>query len=225
VKIMGINKVQIIGDLHAPFTLEGYLPFCKAIKRKKRPTRIVFIGDVIDNHYSSYHETDPDGYGAGEELDRAIEAIKPWYKAFPKADVCIGNHDRIVSRKAYSSGVSRQWVKEYSEVLGTPGWNFVESVVIDGVRYCHGDGKKAIQRAKADMESTVQGHYHPEAYVQWSVGSNFRVFGMQTGCGIDHESYAMAYGKHGPKPAISCGFVENGGQGALDEVSVYTMEL
>jgi len=61
--------------------------------------------------------------------------------------------------------------------------------------------------------------------VQWAVGDSFRVFGMQSGCGIDHASYAMAYGKHGPKPAIACGFVENGGRNDLDEVSVYPMAL
>jgi hypothetical protein len=37
---------------------------------------LFFIGDIIDNHYSSYHESDPDGYSAGEELDRAIDMIK-----------------------------------------------------------------------------------------------------------------------------------------------------
>jgi hypothetical protein len=41
---------------------------------------------------------------------------------------------------------------------------------------------------------------------------NFRVFGMQVGCGIDHESYAMAYAKYGKKPAIGCGVVLNNGK-------------
>jgi hypothetical protein len=44
---------------------------------------LFFIGDIIDNHYSSYHESDPDGYSAGEELDRAIDMIKDWYRTFP----------------------------------------------------------------------------------------------------------------------------------------------
>jgi hypothetical protein len=28
------------------------------------------------------------------------------------------------------------------------------------------------------------------------VGRNFRIFGMQVGCGIDTTSYAAAYAKH-----------------------------
>ena len=60
------------------------------------------------------------------------------------------------------------------------------------------------------MQSTVQGRHHTDAYVQWKVGSNSKIFGMQVGCGIDKESYAMAYGKWFPKPAIGAGVVING---------------
>jgi predicted phosphodiesterase len=203
-------RVLAIGDPHEPFCLKKYLRFCKDIDRKESCNRVVFIGDMIDNHYSSYHETDPDGFSAGQELDRAIEGVQKWYKAFPEAYVCIGNHDRMAYRKAFSAGVSYRWLTKYNDLLGTPGWKWVESVDIDGVKYCHGDGKKALQRARADMQSVVQGHYHTESYVQWVVGSNFKVFGMQVGCGIDHKSYAMAYGKHGPKPAIGCGVIKGG---------------
>ena len=60
------------------------------------------------------------------------------------------------------------------------------------------------------MMSTVQGHLHTQSYVEWYVGQNFKIFGMQVGCGIDHNSYAMAYAKRGKKPAISCGVVIGG---------------
>jgi metallophosphoesterase superfamily enzyme len=205
-----MSNVLAIGDPHCPFTLKQYLRFCKNVDRKENCDKVVIIGDIIDNHYSSYHETDPDGMSAGDELDVAIKEVQKWYKAFPDAVVTIGNHDRIVARKAHTAGISSRWIRDYAEVLGTPGWEFVEDVVIDGVRYCHGDGKKAFQRAKADMQSTVQGHYHTESYVQWATGSAFKVFGMQVGCGIDKDSYAMAYGKFGPHPSIGCGVVKNG---------------
>ena len=38
-----------------------------------------------------------------------------WYQAFTKASVCIGNHDRVIDRKAKVTGVSTKWM---SEVLG-----------------------------------------------------------------------------------------------------------
>ena len=58
--------------------------------------------------------------------------------------------------------------------------------------------------------NTVQGHLHTQCYIEHYVGQNFRIFGMQVGCGIDHDSYAMAYAKRGKKPSIACGVVLNG---------------
>ena len=176
---------------------------------------MVFIGDVVDNHYSSYHETDADGMGGLDELASAIKAIAFWYKAFPKADVIIGNHDRLVMRKAQTSNIPTMWIKDYKDVLGTPGWNFVDRIEIDDVQYIHGEGGTARTRHRKDMISTVQGHLHTQALVDWGVGARARTFGMQVGCGIDHKSYAMAYAKNFPKPAIGCGVVI-GGQVAVN---------
>ncbi len=204
------KRVLVIGDLHEPFCLDGYLEHCKKVYRDYDCNEVVFIGDIIDNHFSSFHDTDPDGHGAGHELDFAISKIKKWYKAFPEATVTIGNHDRIIMRKAFSSGLSKRWVKDYADVLGVHNWNFVESIIIDNVRYQHGEGGTARSTAKADMISTVQGHLHTQAYIDWMVGLRFKVFAMQTGCGVNHKAYALAYAKHGKKPAISCGVVLDG---------------
>lgn len=206
----GEDRVLVIGDLHEPFCLDSYLKHCVKTYKDYNCNKVVFIGDVIDNHYTSYHEPDPDGYGAGEELERAVDRLARWYKAFPKASVCIGNHDRLIRRKAFSGGIPKAWIKEYSEVLRTPGWTFSERFVIDNVQYIHGESGRAIKKAKDDMMSTVQGHRHTELFVEYAVGSNFKVFGLAVGCGIDHTSYAMAYGKNFKKPAIGCGVVFNG---------------
>ena len=204
------KNVLVIGDLHEPFCLKSYLEHCINIYNEYKCNEVVFIGDIIDNHASSYHETNPDGYNAGEELKLAIQRIKAWYKAFPKATVIIGNHDRIIMRKAQTSGLSKLWIKDYAEVLGTPGWTFTESIEIDDVLYIHGEGGTARARVRRDLQSVVQGHLHSQAYIEWIVGAKFKLFGMQVGCGIDHKEYAFAYGKEGPKPAIACGVVLNG---------------
>lgn len=211
------SRILVIGDLHEPFCLDGYLQFCKDTYAKHNCNQVVFIGDVIDNHYTSYHETDADGMGGGDELDVAIRKLKPWSKAFPKADVLIGNHDRIIMRKAQTSNIPRKWVKSYKEVLETPEWNFTDRIVYDNVQYVHGEGGTAHTKCRADMMSTVQGHLHTQLYVQWFVGQKFRVFGMQVGCGINNDAYAMAYAKRGRKPAIGCGVVI-GGHTAINEL-------
>jgi hypothetical protein len=206
------NRVLVIGDLHEPFCLDGYLDFCIEQKEKFNCNRIVFIGDVIDNHFSSYHETDADGLGGADELDFAIKKIARWRDAFPVATVIIGNHDRLIMRKAQTSSVPTKWIREYKDVLEVPQFDFVDRLVIDDVQYIHGEAGTARTKCKADMMSTVQGHLHTQAYTEWVVGQKFKVFGTQVGCGIDHNSYAMAYAKRGKKPAIGCVVVLNQGR-------------
>jgi len=205
------KRVLIIGDLHEPFCLDGYLSFCKKIYAENNCNKVVFIGDVIDNHYSSYHESDADGFGGKTELDFAINKLRQWYRAFPDAFVTLGNHDRIIIRKAQSSNIPSQWIKEFSEVLETPNWKFVTEVFIDGVRYVHGDKSgKPKTAAKRDMVSTVSGHYHTDMYVEWFFGKTRAIFGMATGCGINSKSYAMGYMQGGKKEAIGVGIVVGG---------------
>ena len=204
------KRILVIGDLHEPFCLEGYLKFCKETFIEYQCNQVIFIGDVIDNHFSSYHETDPNGLSGGQELELAIKKLSRWYKEFPIADVLIGNHDRLIMRKAMSSAIPIQWVRDFKDVLETPNWNFVDRIVYDNVQYVHGESGTARTKCKADMMSTVQGHLHTQCYTEWVVGQSFKVFGTQVGCGVDHDSYAMAYAKRGKKPAIGCGVIIGG---------------
>jgi len=204
------KRILVIGDIHAPFELDGYLDYCQETYAKYNCNQVVFIGDILDNHAFSYHEPDPSGLSAGNELKLAKKFVKKWYKAFPIADVLIGNHDRLAARKMMTGGVPLAWLKSYNDVLGTSNWNWTERIVYDDVQYVHGEGGTARTKSKNDFMSTVQGHIHTQAYVEWSVGRNFKVFGMQVGCGVDGGSYAAAYAKNFKKQAIGCGVVIGG---------------
>jgi len=203
------RRILVIGDIHAPFELDGYLEFCQETYAKYLCNQVIYIGDIIDNHYTSYHETSSDAMGGLDELEHAIRAVKRWSDAFPVADVLIGNHDRLVMRKAQTSDIPSAWIKSYNEVLGT-NWNWTERIVYDNVQFIHGEGGTARTKAKNDMMSTVQGHIHTQCYTEWMVGRNFKVFGMQVGCGVDGDSYATAYAKNFKKQAIGCGVVLGG---------------
>ena len=205
------NNLLIIGDLHAPFDLDGYLDFCREQQEIFNCGSVIFIGDIQDLHYSSYHPSDPDGYGAGDELDRAIDRIKPYHDMFPHAKVIIGNHDRLVYRKAFSGGLSKRWIKEYKDVLNTPTWDFVERVNWFGVDVNHGEGGTAKGRMKKELCSQAQGHLHSELYVEFLQGNGIQIFGMQVGCGVDVTKYAFEYGKNYKKSAIGCGVILNKG--------------
>lgn len=209
------HRVLVIGDLHTPFDLDKYLNHCKEVYNEFGCDTVVFIGDVIDNHYTSYHETDPDGMGGKDELEMAIDRLQRYVQAFPEATVVIGNHDKLVLRKAFSSKIPSIWIKDFKEVLGCPGWEFIHEKVIDDVIYVHGEGGTARSKFKTENQSVVQGHLHSQAYIEWLFTSTDRKFAMQVGTGINFDEYAFAYAKAGKKPAVSCGVVIGGKQAFL----------
>jgi len=199
----------VIGDLHCPFEKQGYFEFCLDTYDKYNCNNVVFIGDLIDSHATSRHETDPNGMSAKTELEQAIADLEKWREAFPVATVIIGNHDRVVMRRAFSSSIPSMWIKSFNEVLGT-SWDWTERAEFDGVQYVHGEGGTARTKAKNDLQSTVQGHIHTQAYVEHFCGNRSRIWAMQVGCGLDRDTYAAAYAKHYKKQAIGCGVVIGG---------------
>lgn len=211
------DNVLIIGDTHFPFIKEGYLDHCKRIRDKYQCEAILFIGDILDSHFSSFHDVDPDGHSAAEELRLAKIQVSEFYKEFPIAKVCLGNHDIIPNRKAFSAGLSKSWVKSIGEVLDTPNWEYADEFVINDVVYTHGTGRKARQRCTQDFTSVVQGHYHSESYIEYYANAGKLMFAMQLGCGVDRKAYAMAYGRNFKKPQLNCGVVLESGRYAVIE--------
>jgi len=203
------RRTIVIGDLHCPFEKQGYFEFCLDTYDKYNCNNVVFIGDLIDSHATSRHETDPNGMSAKTELEQAIADLEKWREAFPVATVIIGNHDRVVMRRAFSSSIPSMWIKSFNEVLGT-SWDWTERAEFDGVQYVHGEGGTARTKAKNDLQSTVQGHIHTQAYVEHFCGNRSRIWAMQVGCGLDRDTYAAAYAKHYKKQAIGCGVVIGG---------------
>ena len=41
---------------------------------------------------------------------RTKKQLKDWYKAFPVAKICLGNHDLLVQRKAKTAGLSKHFI-------------------------------------------------------------------------------------------------------------------
>ena len=196
------NRIMVVGDLHCPFDHPRALKHAQETYAKFNCNRVVFIGDCIDSSASSYHESDPNGMSAGAELKLAKKHIAKWYRAFPKATVIIGNHDRIVARKAFSGGIPREWIKHYNDVLDTPNWVWTERLVIDDMQFVHGQGGTARTKCKSDLMTTIQGHIHTQMYTEYFVGANYKIFGCQVGCLIDREAYALNYAKHFRKQAL-----------------------
>jgi hypothetical protein len=212
----GKERVLVIGDIHEPFTHKKYRTFVRQVHDEFGCTKTVFIGDVADNHASSYHEHNPDGLSAGHELSQTQKSLALWATDFPEALICIGNHDELVYRKAITHGLPNHIFKGFNEIYKTPAtWQWKLSWTIDNVIYQHGTGSSGEnahkKRALANRQSTVIGHVHSHGGVSYMASDKDLIFGMNVGCGIDIKSYAMLYGRDfASRPTLGCGVVLEG---------------
>ena len=193
------NKL-IISDLHEPCARKGALAFCRDVRRKYRTTETIFIGDVNDWHSISFHAHHPEMPGPNDEYELAHASIQKWKKAFPKATVILGNHDRRIVRLAETVNIPAKFIRTYNEVWGTPGWNWVDDYIDGEVYFNHGDGSTsglypAYNLVRKMGMSCVCGHFHSASGVKYLVNPLRRMFGMDVGSLIDDKAMAFAYGQ------------------------------
>ena len=75
---------MVIGDMHIPYHHKSSMAFLRALKKKyKGFDLVVNIGDELDQHAISMHDSDPDLPSAGDELVLAKKHVKELEKIFP----------------------------------------------------------------------------------------------------------------------------------------------
>ncbi len=211
-----MSRILVCGDTHEPVGRKGYLRFCQDLYDEWDCDTVVHIGDVVDWTAISFHAHNPEAPGPIDEFKLALRGVQKWYKAFPKAIVTIGNHDARPRRLAESVNIPAKFIRNYADLWQTPNWNWVQSIIIDNVYYCHGHGKgggntPAWNLSKKMGLSTVIGHFHSKSGIHWSANPLRRWFGMDVGCGIDDKAYAFAYAKEQvTRSIISAGIVLDG---------------
>lgn len=213
-------RVLAIGDTHCPAMHARYTSFLARVRDKYKCNRVVHIGDIVDNASISYHEKHSGLPSASEEYARACKQVSRLCKEFPKCDLLLGNHDALTERQAVTIGLLPNWIKDFKDTWLLPkGWivhpRFSE-IEIDGVLYMHGDSGRggqfgAMKTAQSKFQSVVMGHLHSEFGCWWYANGNARVFGLNTGCGVDHRVLAMEYGrKFTKKPILGCAVILDG---------------
>jgi len=213
------DTVLVISDLQVPFQHKDAYDFLEEVANAYPITEVVCIGDEIDFHALSDYDPDPDGFSAGHELQRAIDNLAPLYEMFPEVKSCISNHTLRPFRRAYKCGIPKALMRGYQEFMQAPDdWAWRNYWVIDGVRYEHGHelgggyGKTVTANAPLkNGRSTVFGHFHSYAGIQYVATPEALLFGFNVGCLIDFKSYAFAYAQ-GTKsrPVLGCGVVDEG---------------
>jgi len=214
---MKISKsILVISDLHTPYQHPDTVKFLAACKSRFKPDSVVCIGDEVDFHALSYHESNPDLSSAGEELDKAIAELKPIYRLFPKCTVIESNHGSMVLRKAITGGIPKKAIKGYNEILDAPkGWKWVDDLILKTeagpVYFCHGKSSAAGRLASQYGMSTVQGHFHERCQIHYISTPEKLMFDAHTGCLADDKSLALQYNKINPKrPIVSIIVIING---------------
>jgi predicted phosphodiesterase len=210
-----MSKVLVIGDLHLPYSRPGYLEFCRDLYKQNRCDEVVFIGDVCDFHTISFHPTHPESVGPQDEIELARRSVSKWYKAFPTAKVCVGNHDARIFRLAATVKIPECVIRSLSDIFDTPNWSWKRSFNIDDVLYMHGSGCSGVYPAYNTMRkmamSVVIGHNHTACGVKYLVNPNARLFGMDVGSGVDDKAVQFLYAENNPiRSVISAGTVLDG---------------
>lgn len=217
---MGRNKdtVLCIGDLHLPFEHKDYLDFCREMQDRLHAGTIMFMGDIVDLHSVSQYASDPDGFSPGHEVVEAKKHLTKWFKYFPEAYLCLGNHDRRPDRKGKTSGIPNIFFQTFDKVWDTPkGWKIGLHHIIHNTKYTHGSqykGSNSHRHAAYDNRmSTVIGHVHTELGV-CHIGNDVDViFGMVCGCGIDRDKYAFEYERENRiRPLVGLGVTTDRGR-------------
>ncbi len=210
------KSILVISDMHHPYAHPDTVSFLTAVKTKYKPDTIICIGDEVDFHDASFHDSDPDLDAAGVELDKAIIALKPIYKLFPKVTVIESNHGSMILRKAKVSKIPKKAIRSYNEILDAPkGWSWVFDIKVNTdlgpVYFCHGKAGGPGVLAKSYGLSTVQGHYHERAQITYISTPEKLMFDAHTGCLADDNSLALGYNKINPKrPIVSILVIING---------------
>jgi hypothetical protein len=193
--------------MHHPYAHPDTVPFLADLAKRHKFDRVICIGDEVDFHDLSFHDSDPDLDSAGVELDKAIQGLKPIYKLFPKVTVVESNHGSMVLRKAMHGKIPRKAIKSYNDTLDAPkGWQWVFDIIVNTplgpVYFCHGKSGTPGRLASQYGMSCVQGHFHEKAQIMYISTPEKLMFDAHTGCLADDKSLALGYNKINPKRPI-----------------------
>ncbi len=208
------SRILFISDMHIPYHHEDTIDFLKHLKDKYNPTRVICLGDELDKHALSYHDSDPDLPSAGDELRKSIPVIAELFRLFPKMDIIESNHGSLVWRKAKTFGIPKHYIRSYNDVLGVDDgwkWSFDLTLELPNGQKCyvhHGKTSNIIQLSQQMGMCAVQGHYHEAFKIDYWGNSTGLYWGMQCGCLINDDTLAFNYNNVNIKrPIIGTGLI------------------
>ena len=213
---MSHKRILVISDMHLPYQHKDSIKFLKEIKKQFKPDTILSIVDLLDQHSLSFHDSSPELYSAGMELEKAKEYVRELESVFPKLIEVDSNHSSMIYRRALKHGLPKAYLKDYGDFLETKKWKWVDDLTLtmsNGQRcfFTHGRSADILKVSQTMGMSAVQGHYHTKFVISWWANPDNLFFGMNVGCLIDQKSMAFNYAKNfRTRFIIGCGIIING---------------
>lgn len=213
-----VKKALVISDLHFPYQHPDAIDFLYALHDYFDFDTILNVGDIVDNHYPSFHEKEPDCYGGSEEIERASEGLQELESIFPEMLISLGNHDLLPRRKANAAQIPLEHVADPNLVYGLQGgWDWREKHYVKlpkkrTLLVTHSVGANIANNAKLYSHCSVQGHHHGTYGLQYFGDHDLLRWHFSTGCLINPKAPAFRYDKKMivNRPVIGCGYIING---------------
>jgi hypothetical protein len=207
------DVILCVPDLHIPYEHPDALDFIEAVMDEYDPSLVVNLGDMLDFHNISFHDSDPDLYNAGNELAEAQCKIAAWQEIIPEQIIVGSNHGDLPVRKFLNAGLPREFLRSYNDIYGvSEDWKFVQDLTIEtpskhlpDIYIAHSIRKNALSVAQQRGQRFVCGHYHEDFEVRYAGNPNSLIWSVMSGCLIDKKSLAFNYNKLNlNRPILGC---------------------
>ena len=117
----------VVSDLHIPYHHPDSFKFLKQVHKAYHCKHVICVGDLVDNHSGSYHESEPDAYGPEEEYELSIKYMQELQSIFPKMVITPGNHCLIPQRKAKTVGLPASMLSNFNRIYDLENtWKWVD---------------------------------------------------------------------------------------------------
>jgi len=207
-----MKNCLFISDTHAPFHHKDTLSFLTAVKDAYDIEIAKSVGDIVDNHASSFHPIEYGTLSAKEEHTRAKKFVQQMNELFPEMTVSIGNHCSMSTRKAKQAEIPLEHIKSYNDMYEIKGWKWTDRdyFKVDKYNHClmvHAMSRNTLTNAKTHSHHSVQGHHHGTFGIEYFADTEVLRWSMTVGCLIDTSSPAFNYSKGytNNKPIIGVG--------------------
>ena len=194
-----IPNMIFISDLHLPYQHPDALEFIAAVKDTYQVKIAKSVGDIVDNHFPSFHDIEYGCLSAKEEFNAAGILCRELASIFPYIDVSLGNHDIMAHRKAKVAGIPEECLTDYNARYGVKwNWKPKHYFKVDRYNNClmtHTISINTLTNARNYSHCSIQGHHHGTFGLEYFSDHETLRWSMTTGCLIDDNSPAFNYNK------------------------------